>query len=149
VGIAVLLIDALKGAAPMVCAGVFLPHQPFAATTVFVAVILGHNFSPWIGFRGGRGLATAAGASLVFDAHIFLLWIVFWVVFFLPKRNVHIGNIFATLCTPLGLAALSGLGYAVPVFQTPTGLHVLVATVICIIILIGHRNVIAAFVNPK
>jgi len=61
-GAAVLVLDAGKGALPVVVA----QHAGGAWTVVLTgfAAILGHCFSPWLGGRGGKGVATAFGANL-------------------------------------------------------------------------------------
>ncbi len=60
--VAVLLLDALKGALPVV-AGRARGGDALAATAAFAA-ILGHCFSPFLGFRGGKGVATNFGAAI-------------------------------------------------------------------------------------
>ena len=72
-GICCFLLDALKGAAPVLVSGwlggllgMAIPSTDAAWGWLLVAVcaILGHCFSPWIGFRGGKGVATGFGAVL-------------------------------------------------------------------------------------
>jgi glycerol-3-phosphate acyltransferase PlsY len=60
-GIAVAVLDIAKGALPVWLAR----HHGGVATTVGWAAILGHCFSPWLGGKGGKGVATAFGAFLV------------------------------------------------------------------------------------
>ena len=72
-GILCFFLDALKGAVPVLLAGWFAGLLGASTTSnaaawgwllVAVAAILGHCFSPWIGFRGGKGVATGFGAVL-------------------------------------------------------------------------------------
>jgi glycerol-3-phosphate acyltransferase PlsY len=58
VAAAVLLLDALKGVAPVVIASFFGPIAPAAAA---LGAVLGHMFTPWLGFKGGKGVATTLG----------------------------------------------------------------------------------------
>ena len=57
---------------------------------VALAAILGHNYSPWIGFKGGKGIATSAGALLaLMPAAVVILVLIlteFYVVPFLVRR---------------------------------------------------------------
>jgi glycerol-3-phosphate acyltransferase PlsY len=58
VAAAVLLLDALKGVAPVVIASFF---GPIAAASAALGAVLGHMFTPWLGFKGGKGVATTLG----------------------------------------------------------------------------------------
>ncbi len=60
----VLLVDAAKGAAPVVI-GQLLFDEPWAAAAGGIAAVVGHTWPVFAGFRGGRGVATAFGAFLV------------------------------------------------------------------------------------
>ncbi|MEO9170755.1 MAG: glycerol-3-phosphate 1-O-acyltransferase PlsY [Candidatus Baltobacteraceae bacterium] len=71
--IAVLVLDAAKGFLPAFLAlvvidghlkvdGRFADFGPLVASTGAVAAILGHCFSPWLGWKGGKGVATSIGA---------------------------------------------------------------------------------------
>lgn len=69
----VLLLDAAKGFAPVCIAGHMLgtwgrlaiePADAWVWLAVLLAAVLGHVFCPWLGFRGGKGVATSAGALL-------------------------------------------------------------------------------------
>jgi len=63
-GHVVLLLDALKGAAPTLVAGCLLgADAPFTCATGFAAVV-GHVLPIWHGFKGGKGAATGVGALL-------------------------------------------------------------------------------------
>jgi glycerol-3-phosphate acyltransferase PlsY len=64
-GIAVLLLDLLKGALPTLIAARI---QPTLATSAATAAILGHCFSPWLRLRGGKGVATMLGALIALNA---------------------------------------------------------------------------------
>ncbi len=55
---AVLVLDALKGFLPALIASFFGPIAPAAAA---LGAVLGHMFPPWLGFKGGKGMATAIG----------------------------------------------------------------------------------------
>jgi glycerol-3-phosphate acyltransferase PlsY len=59
----VLALDLLKGAAPVV-AGKALGIEPIWVAAAAVAAVVGHCWSPFIGFKGGKGVATGAGAAI-------------------------------------------------------------------------------------
>src|SRR5580698_5096855 len=69
-GVLVLVLDCLKGAIPTALLPIVLlpldnTGRLHLAVLAGVATILGHMFSFWIGFRGGKGVATALGVALV------------------------------------------------------------------------------------
>jgi acyl phosphate:glycerol-3-phosphate acyltransferase len=103
VGIAVLVIDLAKGALVMVAVLVLAGDQATIAGIAMISVVAGHNYSPWLGFAGGRGLATAAGAALCYNPMFLAAWGGVWLVTFALSRRVHVGNIAATLLAPLVL----------------------------------------------
>lgn len=62
--IPVALIDIAKGAIPVVLFGPQAGGGPWGAVGMGIAAVLGHVFSPYVGFKGGKGVATAAGMFL-------------------------------------------------------------------------------------
>lgn len=65
---------------------------------VFGAVF-GHCFSPWIGFKGGRGLATAAGGALTIFPFLLIIWLLIWTIAYLIKKDIILANVWACLMT--------------------------------------------------
>ena len=74
-GILVYVLDAAKGALPVMVAGSMAnilgkqpedmaPGELWGWLSLPVAAVLGHMFSPWMGFKGGKGVATGSGAML-------------------------------------------------------------------------------------
>lgn len=106
IGIAVLIIDLFKGALAVVLVGYFFGDAFVNLGLATLGAVAGHNYSVWIGFRGGRGLATAAGGMLLVNPLVVAVWIALWLVVFIPVRNVHWGNIVATVATPFLLILL-------------------------------------------
>ncbi len=108
-GIIVLLLDVAKGIVPVVLArraGIeeaFLPWVGFAAVS-------GHAFSPWLRFKGGKGVATALGIILAVQWRLGALPLAFFVAALWLTRHVSLGSILAALMLPLEvfLLALSG-----------------------------------------
>lgn len=99
IGLAVLLIDFIKGFAAVQLTKLISPDLfIFPAIALFFAV-LAHCYNPWLKFKGGRGLAAAAGGTAYFTPAVLLLWCIMWVIAFIYKRNVHFGNFVATLLT--------------------------------------------------
>ncbi len=102
-GIVVLALDFLKGFIPTLVLGYFLSLPLTIIFLPLVCIVVGHNFSIWLKFKGGRGLATAAGIGIIVNFWLPIIWCVLYLFAYLVKKNVHIGNIFATVLMPLVL----------------------------------------------
>jgi glycerol-3-phosphate acyltransferase PlsY len=107
VGLAVLVIDLIKGAVSVFLARLLSDGSfPFLAVSA-LGVVVGHCFPVWLGFKGGRGLASAAGAVLAVNWIFVMVWCVLWSGAFSLTRDVHKGNISAIVLTPFIAALLS------------------------------------------
>ncbi|HSD30604.1 MAG TPA: glycerol-3-phosphate 1-O-acyltransferase PlsY [Gemmatimonadales bacterium] len=62
--IPVALVDVAKGAIPVALFARWAETDPWGAVALGIAAVLGHVFSPYMGFRGGKGVATALGMFL-------------------------------------------------------------------------------------
>ncbi len=105
IGISVLLIDFIKGMLSVLIIKYLLGYVFILQIISLSFAVLGHCYSPWIKFKGGKGLATAAGGSAVLMPVILGLWILFWIAIYLYKKNIQIANTFASLL--VGLLAVS------------------------------------------
>jgi glycerol-3-phosphate acyltransferase PlsY len=63
-GAITLLVDAAKGFVPVALCHHLLPGQPLLAIAVGAAAVFGHNWTVFLGFKGGKGVATSAGVFL-------------------------------------------------------------------------------------
>lgn len=111
-GIFVLVFDGLKGYAACAwlpdlvlrCIGLSAAANPNLAEVLHiiggVSAILGHNYTCWLKFKGGKGIATSAGvlAALVPPALVIIL--VIWIVVFALSRYVSLASIAASVALP-------------------------------------------------
>ncbi|MFN4110891.1 MAG: glycerol-3-phosphate acyltransferase [Ignavibacteria bacterium] len=98
-GFIVFLVDFLKGFfALIISKNFFSDHFLIVGSSVFF-VVLGHCYSVWIGFKGGRGLATALGSTITFIPPAFFIWALIWLAVYIKSKDIHLGNIWATLST--------------------------------------------------
>lgn len=102
-GIAAFILDFLKGLAPVVVARILSPEAVAEIAIILAAVfaILGHNYTCWLGFRGGKGIATSAGALLALMPWIMLAVLVAWAVVFAASRYVSLASIAAAGLLPV------------------------------------------------
>ncbi len=101
-GIVTLLLDILKGFLPVFLAkkaGVSLDLLSLLA----LAAVLGHVFTPWLKFQGGKGVATALGVILAVDAQLMVLPMATFVFALWLTRHVSLGSILAAAMVPVQL----------------------------------------------
>ncbi|MDQ2992708.1 MAG: glycerol-3-phosphate 1-O-acyltransferase PlsY [Candidatus Eremiobacteraeota bacterium] len=94
--VAVLVLDALKGFIPVVLMGRFVPSDLAIALAASLAVV-GHCYSPWLGFKGGKGVATSVGALFGIAWPLGLIAIGGWVVGAAVTRYSSVGSMLAVL----------------------------------------------------
>ncbi len=141
IGIIVLILDAGKGGLAIYIAQIISDGDLYSCCLALLAVIFGHNFSIFLKFRGGRGLATAAGAFAMLNPLVLFLWGVMWITgFFAIKRNVHVGNVTGTIGAPILLFAAPN--YALYELQTMDFYDLeefrIFTVLACLIILVRH-----------
>jgi glycerol-3-phosphate acyltransferase PlsY len=110
-GIAVLACDALKGFVAARWAPALALHffsAPGAsrenlALAAGAAAILGHNFPCWLGFKGGKGIATSGGVVLAWAPAACLTALALWGLVFAASRYVSLASIAAALILPLAV----------------------------------------------
>ena len=102
IGLLVFLIDALKGYLSSLVAYYFFGETFLIAITALTASVLAHCYSPWLKFKGGRGLATAAGGSFFISFPVLVVWGINWIAIYLFSRSIHLGNFMATIFTAIG-----------------------------------------------
>jgi len=108
----------------------FAPDQlVIAGVLAGLFSVLGHNFPIWLGFKGGKGIATSAGIMLaLFPIWVFLCALVVWVSFFYTTRYVSVASIFAAASLSVSSTVLALFGKCdwllVPVAFLMTGLAI-------------------------
>ena len=102
-GIAVLVLDATKGFLPVFLAPRIFPEMDRIALQIVccLCVIAGHNWTCWLKFKGGKGVATSAGALLGFLRLPVLCALAVWLVVFALCRYVSLASICAALALPI------------------------------------------------
>ena len=100
--IPVALVDIAKGAVPVLV----FSHPVWLSIAVGAAAVLGHMFSPYVSFKGGKGVATAAGMFLALAPVAVLLAIAIWGICLWLTGYVSLSSIIAVLSVPLSVALL-------------------------------------------
>ena len=122
-GVLVYVLDAIKGAAPVLAAGAMAgilgkPADEVAPADMWwwllmpIAAVLGHMFSPFVGFRGGKGVATGSGAMLAVWPTLtgpLLVAIGLWAVLLAATRYMSVASMAAAVSIPLTVAAAAAI----------------------------------------
>ncbi len=105
--VVVLLIDGLKGALPARWPNFAAPGASGSwSLACALAAVLGHNFPCFLGFRGGKGVATTLGGLIGAQPPVALAAIGTWFAVVIPTRYVSLGSIAAGVSIPLAQLAL-------------------------------------------
>ena len=103
-GIIVFLADSLKGQAGVLL-GLSLVGTPLAAVIGGLLAIVGHSFSLFLRFHGGKGVATSLGVLTMLMGNVTLIVFALWFTIVYMTRYVSLGSVVAGVITPI-LAAL-------------------------------------------
>jgi len=131
VGLFTLLGDVVKGLIPVLVVR-FFDLGETALACAAVAALLGHVFSPFLGFSGGKGVATGLGVLLGVAPPVILLALGFFIVTFAVSRIVSLASLVAAAVTPLLL-----WWFAYPHARTFAGLLIAL-----LIIVRHHENIV-------
>jgi glycerol-3-phosphate acyltransferase PlsY len=130
-GALTLLGDCLKGLLPVLLARLLL-FDPWSVAAVGLAAFLGHVFSLFLRFRGGKGVATALGVFLALAPEAAAIAVGLFVLTCAAFRRVSVGSLVGALALPALLAA----------FEAHSA-HLVLAGVLCGAILLTHRENLA------
>ena len=100
-GILTLVLDALKGLAAVLAARALFPGQDSLPAVAALAAVLGHMFSVWLKFRGGKGVATGLGSFALIAPKAILVMVCVFVVLVLAFRYVSLASIVGVALFPL------------------------------------------------
>jgi glycerol-3-phosphate acyltransferase PlsY len=143
-GTAVLIIDIIKGIVPIVVVAGFLAPYPFGRIAAAVGAVCGHNWTCFLNFKGGKGIATTLGVLIGLTVAIpearvaVLLCVAAWIVSFLISGIVSVSSIIAAVALPILMV----------VFNVPTSLIIL-SVVFCVFVVFRHRPNIQRFLKGQ
>ena len=134
-GVPGLLLDVAKGAAPAALALWLFPYLTAAAVLAAAAAIAGHIWTPFLGFRGGKGVATAAGGFLALNPLLIVIAVAVFLVVVASTRYVSLGSLSGAV-----IAFVASL--AIPLFtRRPVDPYFVAFCAVCAAALIfAHRK---------
>lgn len=132
-GVATLVLDALKGLAAVLLTSIIFPEQKTTTFIAAVAAVVGHMFPAWLKFRGGKGVATGLGSFLLLTPKAILAAVAIFLLITTAFRFVSLGSIAAAASLPV-LAILLG--------EAPSPAEgALIAAASLLIIFKHHQNI--------
>ena len=137
-GVVTLFLDLLKGFIPTYSVQYLLPYSEMGMAAVALSALLGHQFSLFLRFHGGKGVATALGIFLAISPVACLLSLLAFILTVYLSDFVSLGSMIAALIMPLWLLIL----------QKGNGLilcSILMAGLICI----QHRDNVKRLVRGE
>jgi len=94
------IFDMLKGAIPVAVFGPWADAGMVGSLLLGVVAVLGHVFSVFVGFKGGKGVATGGGIVLGFAPYAFLVALLVWIVTTKLSGYVSLGSILGAIALP-------------------------------------------------
>jgi glycerol-3-phosphate acyltransferase PlsY len=138
-GVLVAVFDILKGYLG-VMVGQMILGSSLSTAILFVAVaaIAGHDWSIFLGFSGGKGVATTFGVILRLYPLAFLIYALIWILLVFKTRYVSLGSIIGSMSLPLTLYFSS--------FELK---HVFFAALLSLFVMYTHRENIKRLLNGE
>jgi acyl phosphate:glycerol-3-phosphate acyltransferase len=150
IGISVLLIDFMKGLGSVLIPLLIFPNEFIYPALSLTFAVFSHCFNPWLKFKGGRGLATAAGGAAIIFPFLLIVWCILWVIFYMMKRDIILANIISTV---LSLLLIYGTYNIAVKYAYPQPLNIsnliLVSTTILMFIFIKHIEPLNEIISKK
>lgn len=141
-GIFVFVLDVLKGATAVLLnwSPIFLntEHLEWQEIGCGMAVVLGHNFCPWLGGKGGKGIATTLGVLVVAFPQASVWALGTWIIVVLLTRYVSVGSLAAAF-------ALIVSGF----FYYKTGVKAWACLALGLLAVMRHRSNIVRLIQGK
>jgi glycerol-3-phosphate acyltransferase PlsY len=137
-GVLVYILDFLKGFIPTLIAVKLYGHGDWVVTLVGLAAVLGHMFSIFLGFRGGKGVATASGVLFAINPFLALIVLLVWGIVFKLTGYVSVGSIAAALAAVF----LAGI------FRLPFN-ELFLVVIVAVLVLIKHQSNVQRLMEGK
>lgn len=130
-GVPALLLDAAKGVVPVVLFS-HLFGEPYLAYIAAACAVIGHMYTVFLGFKGGKGVATAAGVMIAVSWQLVLVALAVFVVTVAIFRYISLGSIMAATSIIVGsilfvIFGFGGYDWIFPVFCGIFGVLIITA----------------------
>lgn len=103
-----LVLDMGKAAVAVIIVREFVPYPPLAYSFAGMAAFVGHIFPVWLGFKGGKGVASYIGALLGINWAVGIVFMLVWIFIALVRRTSSLAALTAAATAPIFAYVLSG-----------------------------------------
>ena len=110
---ATLVLDAAKGAAAVLLAGLIWPDQPQFPAVAAIGALLGHLYPAWLGFKGGKGVATLLGIVAALHWPAALVFAAIWIAMLALTRYSSVGGMTAAAAAPVAAGFFGRIDLAI------------------------------------
>lgn len=146
-----LVCDILKGVVSIVIAIILgnvikNANRELLLQIAGIAVVLGHTFPVFFGFKGGKGVATSLGVLLLSNWQIGLICLVFAVLLMVLTRMVSLGSCAAAVLFPV-LTLFINTNYTILTEGKSGSVYLIYSVILAVIVLYNHRTNIKRIMN--
>jgi len=149
-GLIILTCDLLKGAVAVIICYLLCGKEFWIAGVSGAGAVIGHNYPVWLNFRGGRGLATTAGAMILLCWVYVPVWLIVYGTVRIFTKDVHFSSIVASVTAPFITAVLpeplTGAGL---LFDQKPGGPFIICMIFSLVILSAHTKEIAGYLRSN
>ena len=135
-GVLTLALDLLKGFIPVYFTVLLNPGSVWLIIAVAFVTIIGHIFTVFLNFKGGKGVATGCGVFLALNPLAILICVLVFVLFLVIFRYVSFASIMAAVTLPVSLYFLNSM-IEIVIF----------ASIISILVIVRHISNIKRLLN--
>jgi glycerol-3-phosphate acyltransferase PlsY len=132
--------DFLKGVQAVLAARAIAGDAAWPQVAAATAAVIGHSYSPFIGFRGGRGVVTGMGGLVMIWPLAALVALILGAIAILVTRYVSLGSLTGTLTA-------GALGLVLVLFVNHSPAYLMYALVVPLFIVVSHRGNIARLLS--
>jgi len=132
VGLLVAILDITKGFLSVYIAKAFLLPE-YSMAFVFTAAILaiiGHNWSIFLSFQGGKGVATSVGVILSLFPLSFIVLFIVWIIMIIITKMVSVGSILGAISLPISILFI----------YSSESSYIIFGIIIALLVIFSHRS---------
>lgn len=149
-GAIVLLADAFKGLLSVYLCILLFPGGFIYPALSLMFAVFSHCYNPWLKLKGGRGLSTAAGGTLLLFPVVPLIWLMIWFIIYFMKKDIILANVWASIAVLIIIFSTADIvwKYSFPMAESLSSL-ILFSTGLVMIILSRHIDPFIEFLTTK